>query len=98
MRPFLSSSSSSYCAQPLATFFRLKTYSDRIVSRRILMHTDDDHNLYTLQGRSQEQPPFLRPERPLLIALEGIDLSGRTTQVQLLRDWLVAQHYRVTTT
>jgi len=33
-----------------------------------------------------------------LIALEGIDLSGRTTQVQLLRDWLLAQGYRVTTT
>ena len=40
----------------------------------------------------------LRPERPLLIALEGIDLSGRTTQVELLRDWLTAQRYHVTTT
>lgn len=40
----------------------------------------------------------LHPERPLLIALEGIDLSGRTTQVELLRDWLLAQRYAVTTT
>src|SRR5713101_7295248 len=40
----------------------------------------------------------LRLERPLLIALEGIDLSGRTTQVELLRDWLTAQRYHVTTT
>ncbi len=39
-----------------------------------------------------------RPERARLIVLEGIDLSGRTTQVQLLRDWLSAQHYYVTTT
>lgn len=42
--------------------------------------------------------PVLRPERPTLIVLEGIDLSGRTTQVELLRDWLVAQRYHVTTT
>ena len=41
---------------------------------------------------------MLRPERPTLIVLEGIDLSGRTTQVELLRDWLLAQRYRVTTT
>jgi dTMP kinase len=41
---------------------------------------------------------ILRPEHPKLIVLEGIDLSGRTTQVQLLQDWLVAQRYRVTTT
>src|SRR2546421_7403220 len=41
---------------------------------------------------------ILRPERPCLIVLEGIDLSGRTTQVQLLQDWLLAQHYTVTTT
>lgn len=41
---------------------------------------------------------MLRLERPCLIVLEGIDLSGRTTQVQLLRDWLVAQRYQVTTT
>src|SRR5215472_15123955 len=37
-------------------------------------------------------------ERSRLIVLEGIDLSGRTTQVQYLRDWLVAQCYPVTTT
>ena len=30
--------------------------------------------------------------------LEGIDLSGRTTQVHLLRDWLSAQKYPITTT
>ncbi len=42
--------------------------------------------------------PMLRPEQAKLIVLEGIDLSGRTTQVQLLRDWLVAQRYPVTTT
>lgn len=41
---------------------------------------------------------ILRPEHPKLIVLEGIDLSGRTTQVQLLQDWLVAQRYHVTTT
>ncbi len=38
------------------------------------------------------------PGQARLIALEGIDLSGRTTQVQLLHDWLCAQGYRVTTT
>lgn len=43
-------------------------------------------------------PALLRPERARLIVLEGIDLSGRTTQVQLLRDWLSAQRYYVTTT
>ena len=42
--------------------------------------------------------PMLHPERPCLIVLEGIDLSGRTTQVQFLRDWLIAQRYHVTTT
>jgi dTMP kinase len=42
--------------------------------------------------------PLLHPERPRLIVLEGIDLSGRTTQVQLLQDWLAAQRYTVTTT
>ncbi len=42
--------------------------------------------------------PLLRPERARLIVLEGIDLSGRTTQVHLLRDWLSAQYYHVTTT
>ena len=36
--------------------------------------------------------------RARLIALEGIDLSGRTTKVQLLRDWLLAQNYGVTAT
>ncbi len=41
---------------------------------------------------------LLRPQHARLIVLEGIDLSGRTTQVQLLRDWLSAQHYYVTTT
>src|SRR5947209_6637283 len=51
--------------------------------------TDEDEGLTGLT---------LRPERPCLIVLEGIDLSGRTTQVQLLRDWLVAQRYAVTTT
>ena len=43
----------------------------------------------------QLSPP---PGAARLIALEGIDLSGRTTQVQLLRDWLRAQGYGVTTT
>lgn len=43
-------------------------------------------------------PSFLHPEKARLIVLEGIDLSGRTTQVQLLRDWLVAQQYAVTIT
>lgn len=42
--------------------------------------------------------PVIRPERARLIVLEGIDLSGRTTQVQLLHDWLVAQRYQVTLT
>lgn len=42
--------------------------------------------------------PRIYPERPRLIVLEGIDLSGRTTQVQLLHDWLLAQHYHVTAT
>ncbi|HLX41684.1 MAG TPA: dTMP kinase [Ktedonobacteraceae bacterium] len=54
-------------------------------------------------ARDQEQASkqtalMIYPERPRLIVLEGIDLSGRTTQVQLLLDWLVAQHYHVTTT
>ena len=40
----------------------------------------------------------LHPENARLIVLEGIDLSGRTTQVQLLRDWLAMQHYYVTVT
>src|SRR5215468_10375781 len=42
--------------------------------------------------------PFLHPEQSKLIVLEGIDLSGRTTQVQLLHDWLLAQRYYVTIT
>lgn len=42
--------------------------------------------------------PRIYPERPCFIVLEGIDLSGRTTQVQLLHDWLLAQRYHVTTT
>lgn len=42
--------------------------------------------------------PLLLPEHAKLIVLEGIDLSGRTTQVHLLRDWLSAQKYHVTTT
>jgi dTMP kinase len=41
---------------------------------------------------------MIYPERPRLIVLEGIDLSGRTTQIQLLLDWLVAQRYHVTAT
>lgn len=39
-----------------------------------------------------------RLEQARLIVLEGIDLSGRTTQVQLLWNWLLAQGYAVTTT
>ena len=42
--------------------------------------------------------PLLRPERAKLIVLEGIDLAGRTTQVHLLREWLLAQRYAVATT
>jgi len=42
--------------------------------------------------------PRIYPERPCFIVLEGIDLSGRTTQVQLLHEWLLAQRYHVTTT
>jgi dTMP kinase len=42
--------------------------------------------------------PLHHPGRPRLIVLEGIDLSGRTTQVQLLQDWLTAERYNVTTT
>lgn len=54
-------------------------------------------------ARNEEQSSkhatlMIYPERPRLIVLEGIDLSGRTTQVQLLLDWLLAQHYYVTTT
>lgn len=49
-------------------------------------------------NNSQREKPCITPERPRLIVLEGIDLSGRTTQVQLLHDWLLAQRYLVTTT
>lgn len=51
-----------------------------------------------LSGHRKGTPALILPERPRLIALEGIDLSGRTTQVQLLYDWLAAQSYQVTTT
>lgn len=52
-----------------------------------------------LVGNShQGEASRIVPERPLLIVLEGIDLSGRTTQVQLLHDWLLAQRYLVITT
>jgi dTMP kinase len=50
------------------------------------------------QTSESAAPAMLHPEQPKLIVLEGIDLSGRTTQVHLLHDWLVAQHYHVTTT
>ena len=49
-------------------------------------------------NNSQGETSRIAPERPRLIVLEGIDLSGRTTQVQLLHDWLLAQRYLVTTT
>ena len=48
--------------------------------------------------RDQGDAERIYPERPHLIVLEGIDLSGRTTQVQLLHGWLLAQRYHVTTT
>lgn len=48
--------------------------------------------------REDEAPSLLHPENARLIVLEGIDLSGRTTQVQLLRDWLAAEQYNVTIT
>jgi dTMP kinase len=48
--------------------------------------------------REDEVEKKLHPENARLIVLEGIDLSGRTTQVQLLRDWLAAQHFYVTIT
>src|SRR5579859_495266 len=64
------------------------------------MHLDNKEFQEALkqQGDSQEESAFLRPDHARLIVLEGIDLSGRTTQVQLLRDWLTSLHYRVTTT
>ena len=51
-------------------------------------------------GKASKQEDALRinPARPCFIVLEGIDLSGRTTQVQLLHEWLLAQRYHVTTT
>ena len=54
-------------------------------------------------ARNESQPGessqrLIYPERPRLIVLEGIDFSGRTTQMQLLLDWLIAQRYHVTTT
>ena len=55
-------------------------------------------NTFEEDTPASEGMPVLHPERPLLIVLEGIDLSGRTTQVELLRDWLLAQRYHVTTT
>jgi dTMP kinase len=50
------------------------------------------------QWEDEGSPSLLHPENARLIVLEGIDLSGRTTQVQLLRDWLAVQHYYVTVT
>lgn len=47
---------------------------------------------------SRDGQMLIYPERPRLIVLEGIDFSGRTTQVQLLLDWLLAQRYHVTPT
>src|SRR6266567_7717889 len=55
-------------------------------------------NQYQTGHNGSGLSPMIAPEQPRLIVLEGIDLSGRTTQVQLLYDWLVAQRYRVTTT
>ncbi|MGI9061152.1 MAG: dTMP kinase [Ktedonobacteraceae bacterium] len=52
---------------------------------------------HLVRNSSQGETPRIAPERPRLIVLEGIDLSGRTTQVQLLHDWLLAQRYLVTT-
>lgn len=56
------------------------------------------HDLHMLSEPAGETDSVLHPERPLLLVVEGIDLSGRTTQVKLLHDWLLAQHYAVTTT
>ncbi len=55
-------------------------------------------NQYQTGQNGSGLSPMIAPEQPRLIVLEGIDLSGRTTQVQLLYDWLLAQRYRVTTT
>src|SRR5215831_15061210 len=55
------------------------------------------HHLY--EEREPESTASLpHPWRSRLIVLEGIDLSGRTTQVQLLRNWLLAERHRVTIT
>ena len=37
-------------------------------------------------------------DRGLLIAFEGPDGSGKTTQRKLFKDWLVGEGYTVTTT
>ena len=50
------------------------------------------------ENRDNHKHALPRPEHPRLIVLEGIDLSGRTTQVQLLQDWLQSQHCSVTPT
>ncbi|MDQ2717283.1 MAG: dTMP kinase [Chloroflexota bacterium] len=55
----------------------------------------DSRLIYELHSASG---PAYRAGRAKLIVLEGIDLSGRTTQVQLLHDWLSEQHYPVTRT
>ena len=55
-------------------------------------------DLFQVSDNTAFAKPMLHPEQPKLIVLEGIDLSGRTTQVQLLHDWLAAQNYHVTTT
>ena len=55
-------------------------------------------DLFQVSENTALTKPMLHPEQPKLIVLEGIDLSGRTTQVQLLHDWLAAQNYHVTTT
>lgn len=56
------------------------------------------HDPHILSKPAGSSELVLHPERPLLLVVEGIDLSGRTTQVKLLHDWLLAQHYAVTTT
>jgi dTMP kinase len=64
--------------------------------------TEEEDVMANEQQKESEASHFvsalLRPERARLIVLEGIDLSGRTTQVELLRDWLSAQRYYVTPT
>jgi dTMP kinase len=55
-------------------------------------------DLFQVSANTAFTKPMLHPAQPKLIVLEGIDLSGRTTQVQLLHDWLAAQNYHVTTT